>query len=209
MRLPLALVVLLLFSLGSASAQDFNVDIGEQFGEPPSSFGGAGQSGYWNRVHTNTVLYDIDGRSTEVSIDFREHGANGYQPGGPAMGEAKALLEDGGWLGDVVESVELSGLLDGEYELILYGIVTSDPAGRTSFWVGNEQGTAGGEWTGTFEPGLTHVTFTVQVDGGKLTISMVGGLAWSGFFSGFQLKHLGAVGVETSNWGRIKALYRP
>lgn len=216
MKTMTVLVLMLLIGIGQAAAQDFNVDLYDHFGTPSPAYLAAGQPGFWNMVppvgpgDPPVPLNDLSNTPTDAAVSFPFSGpAGGWIEAGPATGDDEALLEDGFWAVDIVERLRITGLEDGPYEVIAYGIITDNPAWRTSFLVGDDGVTVGGEWTGDFIEGVTHATFMVDVVDGLLNIDYVSGFfGASGFFSGFQLDYQGVISRENSTWGGVKTLYR-
>jgi len=214
MKYFLASFVLLLTGAISAAAQDINIDLNDLLGPPSSDYAAAGQPGQWNSIATDTgspvALIDINGDPTDVTVAFTApFPPNPGWVDGAASGDDEALLEDGNWVIDVVEQIELTGLQGGSYEVIAYGIVTNNAAARTMFMIGDDWINVGGAWTGQFVEGVTHAIYLVEVADTELIIGYVSGYwGMSGFFSGVQLDYLGVVDVNHHTWSEIKEMYR-
>src|SRR5262245_50086500 len=79
-------------------AQSFNIDFGEPTAGPSSSYGAAGQPGYWNAIHgdgTDVVLRNTAGVLT--TVHFHQAGAAGLiAANDPALSGDDALLMNDG-----------------------------------------------------------------------------------------------------------------
>lgn len=160
-----------------ARGQSFNIDFGTPGTTPSSSYAAAGEAGLWNNITGGSGTYpllDLNGNVTGVSIsnnfDFFESPFNNPQPATAGDPDAAALLDDFFILeGDVLSEFFITGLQDGIYDLIVYGVWVGMPDKPTAItWLSNdlsdfqEDVTGDGPFTG-LEQGLTHGTFRVEV----------------------------------------------
>lgn len=103
----------------TASGQNLNVDLGDNFGSPPSTYAAAGTAGTWNTVNIESVaLVDTAGFATTVSLTASAD----FTGGGPGMSPDVALLGDhiGDCNGVVEWSLAFTGLEHGNYRVLLY-----------------------------------------------------------------------------------------
>ena len=219
MRKELLLLAVMLLVALPVLGQNINVDMSERAGTPDPSFAGAGYAGVWNVSNGGCAwdepvsLVDIDNSAILATISYPESWActydADYSSPGPATGNDEALLEDGFALGDIPEQVVFENLINGPYRVICYGIYTFDSSNVTGFSInGNSQG-CGGEYSGAYEEGITHVIFDVVVDDGSLVIQWNAGTPWgSGFVSGVQLENTDIVATDKKTWGGLKAIYQ-
>src|SRR5262245_59340250 len=121
-----SLVVLALL-VGSASAQDFNIDVGDNlagFGVPDDSYAGAAyQPGHWNAVVSpySTTLVNLDGTPSTVTVSSSQPLSFNY-PASTLSGDDRNLMVDaqllpgqsGPW------TWTFSGFGDGTYEITTY-----------------------------------------------------------------------------------------
>lgn len=184
---------------GSAIAESLNIDLTTSLGGPSSSFGAAaGQAGFWNSIDRVDFtmpaisINGLDGSSTDVLVTFpNSPGSGGGAMNPPALsGDVSALFED--WIGssDFPETVSLSGLDAGTYQLYVYA---SPLAWATTNFMVNTVGanldaTVSGGWNGAFEEGVNYAKFDLDITSGNLDIGWVAGTPFgAGLFSGIQL----------------------
>ncbi|MFG0306089.1 MAG: GC-type dockerin domain-anchored protein [Phycisphaerales bacterium JB040] len=200
---------------GAAMGQSLNVDFStgihsEGFGVPSPSFGGAAnQPGFWTEFST-----DVDGPVAAIGLDGEASGVSMFlqapttvlslnDPG--TTGDVEALLDDSIFgFGDVVGTVTLSGLANGDYRVIVYGFAGGQPQEQTLFMIGQESGLSGGAWTGSFQAGVTHVDLIVEVTDSTMIIEAVGGI-WgqAGYLNGFQLTYLDGCSIDFTGDGLL------
>jgi|GEM_PF-2817734 len=207
----LAGTLLVSVSLGQSFNVDFSTGIhSEGFGVPSAAFGGAAnQPGFWTEFST-----DVDGPVAAMGLDGQASGVSMFlvapttvlslnDPG--TSGDVEALLDDSIFgFGDVVGTITLSGLANGDYRVIVYGFAGGQPQEQTLFMIGSESGVSGGAWNGSFRAGVTHVDLIVEVTDGTMTIEAVGGV-WgqSGYLNGFQLTHLDGCSIDFTGDGLL------
>jgi hypothetical protein len=210
----------------SAAGQSVNLDYGLAAATPDPTYQAAGVAGQWNGLNAPTgvpqPLVGLRGQATKATVTHDFGAYLGLDDPGTS-GNDQALLDDGlGDLGDVMCNLTFEGLVDGAYEVIAYAWTPGQPGDSTLVVVNNDVGEihlSGGAWPGHFEPGVTHIVQEAEVDGGTLTVGVVGGFfGASGFLNGVQLRRLtpadldddGIVGIEDllmliGAWGPCKA----
>jgi len=186
--LPLALV----FAASSASAQSFNVDIGDPLIAVPSSTYGAaaGQPGEWNGIPagSSAPLVDLTGSLTTVTLSMGiNFNAWSFNNAG-TTGDDEALLDDGA---DVFpDSYTISGLSDGEYDIYTYAWAADSDIDHVDIQlVGSPDPiqNVGGAWTGSHVQGVTYALHHITVVGGAtVTVN----------FIEFNFEYLTANGVQ-------------
>ena len=129
MRGPVLSVVLACLLSPASLGQSMNVDYGA--GGPPADYGAAGLPGTWNVVtggpHEAQALVNLMGEPTAATISH-DGGAPFLLNDQATMGNDERLLDDGlGDMGDVVVTLELDGLMNGTYQLIVYGWTPTMP----------------------------------------------------------------------------------
>lgn len=175
MHSTLAVLGSLSILMGGASVafgQDFNVDFGTFGDAPGSSYGGAGQVGYWNDIGVLTTshipLRGLNGQLTPVSI---------YGIGGTQMlsfdhpmstGNDDALIDDMliGFNSPVDVCVWIQNLENGYYEVTNYALTPNDDEllSRVRVDFANEGPIyVGGEWTGAHVDGVSFTRHHVYV----------------------------------------------
>ncbi len=152
----------------TASGQNLNVDLGDNFGSPPSTYAAAGTAGTWNTVNIESVaLVDTAGFATTVSLTASAD----FTGAGPGMSPDVALLGDhiGDCNGVVEWSLAFTGLEHGNYRVLLYA------PSHTSIDTGDMlvNGIAVPAILGASElqGGVSHTSLAVSVSGGTLDIS--------------------------------------
>ena len=157
-------------------------------------YGGAGEQGFWNqaRLGTTSDLIDINDTVTGVSVDVIAQTDGGSStPQSP--GDIDKLLGDNIFTntpsGGLWE-VQLSGLSDGLYEIIIYA--PSNTAVSTGLMTIN--GDLVGELPGTnpasLIDGVSYGIYSTIVSGGLLDIS--------GTTTGSDFSHSGIAGMQLS-----------
>ncbi len=170
LRCCIALSVLLVVS--QARAQSFNIDFGQPGAGPPSNYGAAGQSGFWNKIPatggTDYVLKDLSGILT--SVHFSQSGAVGVLTGSdPSVNGNDATLMNDGIITHtfgVDSCFYFNGLTPGMYELTTYAWRPSNPSLTAKSFVDHTPGVelSGGAWPGQQLHGVTYARHIVTVD---------------------------------------------
>jgi hypothetical protein len=174
--------------LGAAvvHAQSMNVDF--NFAgvstAPSSGYAAAGLAGVWNTANMtgNTVptqsLVDLSGTSTAATLNVPVILGN-WSNFGSWTGDDMLLMDDSG--GSVGQTVNFSGLLNGNYDVYVYGMSATGNV-NSSFYIGSATQNNTGGWTGSHVLGASYGLFSaVSVTSGTLQIG------WVGNFNGVQL----------------------
>ena len=224
-RSAVALVVL----AAGASAQSFNIDVGQAGSvPPPATYAGAGEAGVWNSVTAahitpftpgptpqDDLLVDLDGNPTGVGF----HQFGGMDLVTDAMdpsvtGDDATLLND--YLATHSATLEncmyLNGLQNGTYEVITYAWMPNDPSVdslvRFDFVPGNTL--IGGAWTGAHVEGVTYSRDIIEVTDGRIGwhsgIPAGGALFPGAAFNGAQVRLLPVAGVPASTTSGLALL---
>jgi len=199
-----------------ATAQNFNVDVGQPGSQPPASYAAAGIPGVWNSVlgtHTppftpgptpsDIMLVDTHGNPTGVG--FHQFGGMDYVTANdPSIGgNPAALLND--YLATHSTSLEdcmyLNGLENGTYEVITYSWMPNSPSTiqnvRFDFNPGIDP--VGGAWPGSHAEGITYSRRIIEVTTGFIGwhVGIPGGGAThpGAALNGFQIRLLGTAAV--------------
>ncbi len=186
-----------------ASAQTFNIDVGDDVGVPSFSYGAAAlRPGLWNASTDATMppyslspLIDVDGFVTGASVSVAStcvgcSGKNSAVNLG-TTGDDELLLDDFQDLGVITSSATwtFSGLLPGRYFLYTYAWAPDGDSFRTTVEpVGSgDPRLVGGAWSGAHQEGVTYALHRVEVDGtGVLSVQLSTASAF-GTLNGFQL----------------------
>jgi hypothetical protein len=215
---PVFAVFALVAAAAPASAQDFNVDVGEPGSQPPATYAAAGSAGVWNSVRAEHVapftpdrtpqdvlLVDVHGNPTNVG--FHQYGGMDHVTASdPSVtGDDAALLCDHlATHSTVLEScMYLNGLANGTYEVLTYAWMPNSPGTLQLVRFDDHPGSTlvGGAWPGAHAEGVTysrdlievtegHIGFHVGIPGGGATVP---GAA----FNGFQLRLVQGAPVPT------------
>ena len=175
-----------LFVLGTtllaaqASAQSFNVDIGDPLlGVPSAAYGGAAaQPGEWNGISagTSAPLVDLAGTLTGVTLSMGPNSFDYDFDNALTTGDDDALLDD---FADVIfdDTYTISGLADGEYEIFTYGWASDSDLDHLDIEVVGSSDpiqNVGGAWTGSHVQGVTYARHAITVAGGAtVTINLI------------------------------------
>jgi len=180
----------------AARAQDFNVDVLNNFGTPTSAYGAAAtQAGFWMNLDgglpaTAHPMTDINGCATAATVTYTA-GFNFFFDNALTLGDDHALMDDLQCLaGGTVWTI--AGLTEGDYAVYAYAWAPDSPLlFLTNVTVtGGSAGTqvcGGAAWTGAHVDGVTYVDDGVSVAaGGSITITF-GITASFGSVNGLQL----------------------
>jgi len=186
----------------AATAQSFNLDCLNVYGNPTGAYGAAAsQPGYWNNIDgfggaLPVALTDVGGTLTTVTMDASA-GFNFSFNNAATSGDDQALMDDlQCTAGTTVWTI--NGLAAGDYKVYAYAWAPDNPTGfLTGVAVtGGSAGTqscGGAAWSGAHVAGITYVTDQVNgvLAGGSLTItfSVVSGF---GSVNGMQIEKLPA-----------------
>lgn len=196
MRHLLLATIATLTSYVSATAQSYNVDVGDNLpphGVPSSSYGGAaGVAGVWNGVSAILAaspipLVDVTGASAGVTIQ-RTSGAAAHFTFDNALtlGDDDALLDDVQDVGFAPSSTTwvVAGLPQGAYFLYTYAWAPDSASYVTTV---NGATAVGGAYVGSLALGVTHALDLVSVGpSGTITIQ-VDATTIYGSLNGFQI----------------------
>lgn len=175
-------------SAGSCLAQSININFAPVGTEgPSSSYGGAGPAGYWNVISGPTAenLRAIDGSLTNVP-NFAQAPMVAISQTLPGpTGDDALLLDSYITLIDVMVHVNITGLENGDYNVIFYGLNSGNAS--TGFSIDPNFDFTSGAWTGQLETGRTHVMLPAVVTDGTLNFGMVGSIFGLGHFAGMQI----------------------
>jgi hypothetical protein len=180
-RSSLLLIGAALASACPCAAQSFNIDLGIDNPAPSQGFGAAaGQPGVWNvwsPVSGGITLVDLNGVPTSVQASAPT--INSWEFSWDHLGttgDDELLLDDGDFP-DPGTTYTISGLAAGTYTVTTYAWAPDDPTLITGVRVNNGPITAvGGNWTGTYQLGVTHAVHTVTISAGQtiaITVSII------------------------------------
>lgn len=192
----------------SASAQNFNIDMGDPtIGLPTSAYGGAaGQTGMWfgaDGGFGGLGMLDVTGTATLVDLIVPGSSYNYASDNPLTTGDDELLMDDFADPGLPVGAADdyiFYGLADGSYSVYTYGWASDGDGFRVDISVaGAVEGaqTCGGAWPGGHALGVTYTLHHVDVVGGTLTINCLV-VANYGSMNGFQLVLDGAGSVGTN-----------
>lgn len=171
-------------------AQSMNIDFNFNGAGvvPNSTYGAAGNVGVWNNANvapntiSNLALVDLSGAGTTALLNAPTILGN-WTNTGTWLGDDNLLMEDSGGSGGTFLSVMFSGLLNGNYDVLTYGMAASGNLNST-FMIGNATQNTGGSWSGSHVLGASYGQFNpVSVTNGTMTIR------WAGNFNGVQLSY--------------------
>lgn len=185
---------LILALAASASAQQFNVDVGSTYGTPGPSFGGAAaQPGTWNAVAAtqgSSPLVSLAGGATGVTLACSGAGSLEFSYDNPGtLGDDQALMDDAS---DPMgfSTWTFTGLAPGNYVLTTYAWAPDSSFFHSRVSVAGSSDPAqvvGGTWTGTYVQGVTHARHHVTVLGGAALVMNLSVASGSACVNGFQL----------------------
>jgi hypothetical protein len=168
---------LIFASAPQASAQNFNVDFGNDKGIPSNAFGAAAsQPGFWNNfpaAATAQPLNNLAGNPTTVTLSLAADnymGSSGTSAG--HTGDFLALLDDNFFSTDTDPwSLSISGLSNGTYDFYYYGpgnaLVDTGPFSVNGIAASSIPGST----SNTFDQGVDwQVVSNVSVVNGTLTV---------------------------------------
>ena len=197
-----------------ASAQvGVAVDLGPAgiHGAPSAAHGAAaGVGGFWNEIDTDVVgtgpfpvtvtgLVDSSGATSgiTVTLDDLGSGMDAFLYDDPATsGGADALLDDLAFFGGAA-TLEIRGLVAGQYEVYTYATVPDGAAHQTRVRVVGSPDPSqdvGGAFAGGYALGVTHARHQVTVTAGSAVVIRLDVAAEFMSVNGFQIVPFGATG---------------
>ncbi|MEK6676099.1 MAG: hypothetical protein AABZ47_10655 [Planctomycetota bacterium] len=208
-----ALVAVLAYSTSIASAQSFNIDVGQVGSGPAPTYAAAVSAGIWNVVRAEHVtpftsgphpsdymLVDINGNPTGVGL-HQYGGMDEVNASDPNLsGDNARLLND--YLATHSASLEscayLNGLQNGWYEVTTYAWMPNQPSimqkVRFDFHPGDTF--VGGSWPGQHTQGITYARNIIQVTSGNIGLHVGvpsgGNTAIGAAWNGLQIRPLQA-----------------
>ena len=184
-----------------ASAQSFNIDVGDDIGTPAATYAAAAaQPGPWNSatdaatVPFEITLTDIGGMATGVTTTVTStcilcSGENSFDNGQTA-GDLEALLDDFQDIGVAGSSSvwRFSGLSNGVYTVYTYAWAPDGETFITSVMPQNtaQTRTVGGMFMGTHAEGVTYSRHVVNVTNGDIVMEITPASGF-GTLNGFQI----------------------
>lgn len=199
------LLALLLAALPavSASAQSFNIDVGQNlilYPVPPDSYGaGAGQLGRWSSCPSpySTSVVNLDGSPSSVTTSSNQSASYSNFPS-PLTGDDYDFMvdiQDLPFIGGPTWTWTFAGLQDGSYQLYTYAWAPENNGNTTLVTVPGSidpPTSVGGIWSGSPHVlGVTYCVHRVDVTGGTFGIQVAGQNNHNGAVNGFQLVRLG------------------
>lgn len=208
-------------AIPDASAQSFNVDVGDNlilYPVPLDNYAaGAAQAGRWKAsIHPyNTTLVNLDGSPSAATTSSTSSYSYNHFP---------SLLtgEDRNFMVDIQDLPSIggpwfwtfSGLQSGNYALYTYAWAPENNGNQTRVTVPGSSDPAqdvGGLWSGSpHVAGVTYALHHVSVTGGVLTVQVEGLGGHSGSVNGFQLEFLPTTSTyctaKTNSLGCVPAI---
>jgi hypothetical protein len=162
-----------------ALAQSINIKFGlADAPVPDASYGAMGAAGYWNLIGGTepNVLLDLNGAPTTVTNFVPpSYEPFTYDPPGPVGNDALLLNGLYSSLTGSGEELTITGLANGRYTVICYGI--NGLLGFVGFASEFGGGYLVGEWNGSLAPGI-YVAWPYRVTNGTLSFEISYG--WEG-----------------------------
>ncbi|MAF66994.1 MAG: hypothetical protein CMJ84_15225 [Planctomycetes bacterium] len=185
----------------SASAQEFNLDVGDTttFGVPSSAYGAAaGQAGEWFSLNGGPpyafTLDDIHGTTTGVVTDCQVtgNGLGDYSSDNAlTLGDDELLMDDLQDVGGAGSTAiwTFSGLAPGAYNIFTYAWAPDVATYTTNITPGGTGDTqvSGGPWPGAHALGTTYALHCVIVDPSGVLVLEIVTASGFGSVNGFQL----------------------
>lgn len=215
MALKTSIGLLTLGFTATLFAQSINVDVGPPGSGPSSSYGAAGDTGFWNTVTgahispftpgptpNDDMLLDVGAK--ETGVGFHQFGGMDPQQIGSsdATGSHADLMND--YLVTHSASLEscmyLNGLENGLYEVITYAWFPNQDTTMQKVRFDGVPGETivGGAWPGGQQDGVTYSYDLIDVSGGHIGwhvgIPSGGSTVIGSAFNGFQLHKVGPPG---------------
>ena len=161
-----------------AGAQSINIDFGAPGQGPSSSYAAAGRAGVWNVIGVMPFSQRFD----LVGLAGQPVAARVYNIGGTAMlthdnpattGDDARLLDDMfiAFNNPLDLCLFFENLVNGDYEVILYGVTPNNAAHQNRMHVDFATPNAvwvGGAWTGAHAEGVTYSRHFVTITDGRI-----------------------------------------
>jgi hypothetical protein len=178
-----------------ASAQSINIKFGPAGDAvPDASYGGAGPAGVWNLLNaTTTTIRGLDGSATGVQNFAASWGMPVSTPASGPSGNDAILLSSSYQFIDILAPVTITGLQNGSYNAIFYGLNTGPRS--TMFIAGDEGEFYTGSWTGQHQSGVSYVTLPFNVTNGTMSFGVVGSIFGVANWSAMQIVQVPGPGV--------------
>jgi hypothetical protein len=178
-----------------AFAQSVNLFFGPEGATPPDAgHGAAGPAGVWNRVNAAepTTLVGLDGSPTGVQNFATGWGMPASTPPAGPVGNDALMLSWSYQFIDVAAPVTITGLQNGRYNAIFYGLNLG--ARSTLILAGDDGEFFTGPWTGQHQQGVSYVTLPFTVTNGTMTFSVVGSIVGPANLSAIQIVQVSGPG---------------
>jgi hypothetical protein len=156
-------------------ATSINIDFGDIDTTTPDTYGAIGSIGTWNFITSLGVtsnLVDIFGISTSVGLDLNAGVINGSYCGETSAANAnKPLLCDNYYSNNSTWSLDITGLENGEYNLILYAPSNSLVSTGNMTVNGVAVPELIGSWRNVLSDGLSYSVEQVFVSNGQISLT--------------------------------------
>jgi|GEM_PF-5024591 len=178
-----------------AMAQSVNLHFGpEDAALPDASYGAVGPVGVWNRVNAAepVTLVGLDGSPTGVQNFATGWGMPVATPPAGPVGNDAVMLSWSYQFIDVAAPVTITGLQNGGYNAIFYGLNVGP---RSTLIIAGDNGEFfTGPWTGQHAQGTSYVTLPITVTNGTMTFSVVGSIFGPANLSAIQIVQVSGPG---------------
>lgn len=203
MKRLLGLITTLFGLAALAPAQDFNLDVLNNYGIPANTYGAAAaQTGFWQNVDAwdglaPQPIADTSGAVTTATVDFTL-GGNFSFDNAATFGDDQALMDDVQDIGGVgnVSTWTIAGLAAGDYAVYSYAWAPDSPVNfitgvTLSGGANGQQNCGGAAWGGGHVLGQTYVVDSIYgvTAGGSITLTFTA-VAGFGSVNGVQLDKL-------------------
>jgi len=152
-------------------AQDMNIDFGDFFAAPSSTYAAAANPGTWNELGTGVLapLVDLSGVPTGATLTVTADVPAGAD--GTCGGDEEALFGDNFYSSPGNPwNVTITGLTNGQYTVFLYGPTNPSVTTGATTVNGTPVASISGDGCGLV-PGTTYTSVAVTVNAGSLTIN--------------------------------------
>lgn len=173
------LTVVMLASTSSVAAQSINIDFHNASGTPSSGYAAGGLAGVWNPLIVAQGLpQSLVGLNGEpVAATLTQVGATGAvsTPFQTTVGDDSALLRDYIFSPGPMITIDIVGLLPGDYQVLTYALGRQDFPHSSDIWVNDDLSTMqtiSGIWQGMVLAGSSHALHNVRVADGHLRIQL-------------------------------------
>lgn len=192
MRKSIIAILYFIITLNAHAGLVINIDFHDGNGKPTDDYAAAGVAGFWNVLGSGlgngAEILDGVGQVTGISIscNLSLFGVTTSNQG--TEGNDGALLSDYLVNGAAEFDLTISGLEDGQYDILVYALGRQDyPCGTTVTINGNvnNQKYLTGIWPGSLMEGRTHTNHRVIVNSDPITLSVYS--ASDAFINGLQI----------------------